>query len=116
MFGVANIAVLHRLSDLSAAGPEGSEQQRLAEGLLADAETRVLFAQAPAEAERAGDLLGLSRTEQALLSQLPRGVALWRVGQRSFLVEHQLGKDELAPADTDAAMRPAAVPEIVSGA
>ena len=116
MFGVANIAVLHRLSDLSAAGPEGAEQQRLAEGLLADAETRVLFAQAPAEAERAGDLLGLSRTEQALLSQLPRGVALWRVGQRSFLVEHQLGKDELAPADTDAAMRPAAVPEIVSGA
>jgi type IV secretory pathway VirB4 component len=109
-FGVANIAVLHRLSDLSAAGYEGSEQQRLAEGLLADAETRVLFGQAPAEAERAGDLLGLTRTEQALLSQLPRGVALWRVGQSSFLVEHQLGPEELALADTDAAMRPAAVP------
>jgi len=109
-FGVANIAVVHRLSDLSAAGFEGSEQQRLAEGLLADAETRVLFAQAPAEAERAGDLLGLSRTEQALLSQLPRGVALWRVGQSSFLVEHHLGEEELALADTDAAMRPGAVP------
>jgi hypothetical protein len=109
-FGVANIAVLHRLSDLSAAGPEGSEQQRLSEGLLADAETRVLFGQAPAEADRAGALLGLTRTEQALLSQLPRGVALWRVGQSSFLVEHQLGPEELALADTDAAMRPAAVP------
>ncbi len=109
-FGVANIAVVHRLSDLSAAGYEGSEQQRLAEGLLADAETRVLFGQAPAEAERAGDLLGLTRTEQALLSQLPRGVALWRVGQSSFLVEHQLGPEELALADTDAAMRPVAVP------
>jgi hypothetical protein len=109
-FGVANIAVLHRLSDLSAAGPEGSEQQRLSEGLLADAETRVLFGQAPAEADRAGDLLGLTRTEQALLSQLPRGVALWQVGQSSFLVEHQLGPEELALADTDAAMRPAAVP------
>ena len=109
-FGVANIAVLHRLSDLSAAGYEGSEQQRLAEGLLADAETRVLFGQAPAEAERAGDLLGLTRTEQALLSQLPRGVALWRVGQSSFLVEHQLGQEELVLADTDAAMRPVAVP------
>jgi type IV secretory pathway VirB4 component len=109
-FGVANIAVVHRLSDLSAAGFEGSEQQRLAEGLLADAETRVLFGQAPAEAERAGDLLGLTRTEQGLLSQLPRGVALWRLGQSSFLVEHQLGGEELALADTDAAMRPAAVP------
>jgi hypothetical protein len=29
-------------------------------------------------------------TEQALLSQLPRGVALWRTGPSSFLVEHQL--------------------------
>ncbi len=109
-FGVANIAVVHRLSDLSAAGFEGSEQQRLAEGLLADAETRVLFGQAPAEAERAGELLGLTRTEQVLLSQLPRGVALWRVGQSSFLVEHHLGPEELALADTDAAMRPVAVP------
>jgi type IV secretory pathway VirB4 component len=105
-FGVANIAVVHRLSDLSAAGHQGSEQQRLAEGLLADAETRVLFGQAPAEAERAGDLLGLTRTEQVLLSQLPRGVALWRVGQSTFLVEHQLGEEELVLADTDAAMRP----------
>jgi hypothetical protein len=44
-YGVANVAVVHRLSDLKAAGQEGSEQQRLAEGLLADAETRVVFGQ-----------------------------------------------------------------------
>jgi len=104
-YGVANIAVVHRLSDLKSAGQEGSEQQRLAEGLLADAETRVVFGQAPGEAERAGELLGLSRNEQALLCQLPRGVALWRVGQTSFLVEHELCPEELALADTDGAMR-----------
>ncbi|HUC15609.1 MAG TPA: hypothetical protein VMS00_14260 [Acidimicrobiales bacterium] len=104
-YGVANVAVVHRLSDLKAAGQEGSEQQRLAEGLLADAETRVIFGQAPGEAERAGELLGLSRNEQALLCQLPRGVALWRVGQSSFLVEHELCPEELALADTDGAMR-----------
>jgi hypothetical protein len=104
-YGVANVAVVHRLSDLKAAGQEGSEQQRLAEGLLADAETRVVFGQAPGEAERAGELLGLSRNEQALLCQLPRGVALWRVGQTSFLVEHELCPEELALADTDGAMR-----------
>ena len=84
-YGVANVAVVHRLSDLKAAGQDGSQEQRLAEGLLADAETRVVFGQAPGEAERAGELLGLSRTEQLLLSQLPRGVALWRVGQTSLL-------------------------------
>jgi hypothetical protein len=106
-YGVANVAVVHRLSDLKAAGQDGSQEQRLAQGLLADAETRVLFGQAPGEAERAGELLGLSRTEQTILSQLPRGVALWRVGQSSYLVEHDLSDEERALADTDTAMRPA---------
>ncbi len=101
------MAVVHRLSDLKAAGQDGSQEQRLAEGLLADAETRVVFGQAPGEAERAGELLGLSRTEQLLLSQLPRGVALWRVGQTSYLVEHDLSDEEKALADTDGAMRAA---------
>ena len=104
---MANVAVVHRLSDLKAAGQDGSQEQRLAEGLLADAETRVVFGQAPGEAERAGELLGLSRTEQLLLSQLPRGVALWRVGQTSYLVEHDLSDEEKALADTDGAMRAA---------
>jgi hypothetical protein len=107
-YGVANIAVVHRVSDLKAAGPEGSEQQRLAEGLLSDAETRVVFGQAPGEADKAGELLGLSATEQCLLAQLPRGVAFWRVGQSAYLVEHDLSPEERALADTDAAMRAAA--------
>jgi hypothetical protein len=64
------------------------------------------------EAERAGELLGLTRSEQALVCQLPRGVALWRVGQSSFLVEHELCPEELALADTDAAMR--ANPQLAS--
>jgi hypothetical protein len=109
-YGVANIAVVHRVSDLKAAGPEGSEQQRLAEGLLSDAETRVVFGQAPGEADKAGELLGLSATERCLLPQLPRGVALWRVGQSAYLVEHELSPEERALADTDAAMRAAAQP------
>ena len=104
-YGAANIVVLHRLSDLRAAGGQGSEQQRLAEGLLSDAETRVCFGQAPGEADSAGELLGLSRTERQLVVQLPRGVALWRVGQSSYLVEHDLSPEERELADTDAAMR-----------
>jgi type IV secretory pathway VirB4 component len=104
-YGAANVAVLHRLSDLRAAGSDGSEEQRLAEGLLADAETRVLFGQSAADAAQAGELLGLSTTEVGLLGQLPRGVALWKVGQRSYLVQHDLSREELALADTDGAMR-----------
>lgn len=104
-YGAANVAVVHRLSDLRAAGVEGSAQQRLAEGLLADAETRVVFGQPPSEVDSARRLLGLTGTEADLLTQLPRGVALWRVGERSFLVEHVLGPAEAALVDTDEAMR-----------
>lgn len=104
-YGVANVAVVHRVSDLKAAGQDGSEQQRLAEGLLADAETRVVFGQAPGQVGKAAEVLGLSATEQAVLGQLPRGVALWKVGQLSYLVEHELSPEERSLADTDAAMR-----------
>lgn len=105
-FGVANVAVLHRLSDLRAAGADGSEQSRLAEGLLADSETRVIFGQPPSEVESARKLLGLSSTEADIVAHLPRGVSLWKVGTRSFLVEHRLGAAELQLVDTDAAMKP----------
>ena len=104
-WGVANIAVLHRVSDLSAAGAAGSEQVGLSEGLLADSETRVVYAQPPGECAQAASLLGLSNTETELLSRLGRGVALWKVGGRSFLVQHRLSVHEQALVDTDARMR-----------
>jgi len=102
--GVANIAVLHRLSDLASVGAAGSEQVGLAEGLLADSETRVVYAQSPGEVARTGELLGLTETESELVSSLQRGTALWKVGRRSFLVEHRLGPGERGLVDTDQAM------------
>jgi type IV secretory pathway VirB4 component len=103
-FGVANVAVVHRLSDLQAAGGDGSQQQRLAHGLVADSETRVIFGQPHSETDQAASLLGLTGTEAELLPRLPRGVALWKVGSRSFLVEHRLSSYERVLVDTDARM------------
>ncbi|HEY5026696.1 MAG TPA: hypothetical protein VII76_17095 [Acidimicrobiales bacterium] len=102
--GVSNVAVLHRLSDLESTGSVGSEQVGLARGLLADSETRVVYAQPPGEVERAAPLLGLSSTEAELVPHLRRGVALWKVGTRAFLVQHRLSPHELAIIDTDARM------------
>jgi hypothetical protein len=102
--GVANLAVLHRISDLHAAGDGASEHARLAEGLLADVETVVCYGQPPSEVAEAERLLGLGATESALLSQLGRGLALWRVGGRPYLVEHLLSSAERALVDTDARM------------
>jgi hypothetical protein len=103
-YGVSNVCVIHRLSDLKAAGAEGSESVRLAQGLLSDAETRIVYSQPPGEVEAAVDLLGLTQTEAELLPALGRGVALWKVGQRSYLVEHHLGTAERMFVDTDARM------------
>ena len=103
-FGVSNVAVLHRVSDLRSVGASDSEQVALAQGLLADSETRVVYAQSPGELEAASELLSLSATEADLLPQLRRGIALWKVGQRSFLVQHRLSATERRIVDTDAAM------------
>lgn len=103
-WGVSNVVVAHRASDLAAVGPEGSQVSRLAEGLLADSETKVVFAQPVAEAKRAASVLDLGSAEVGLLPRLGRGVALWKVGSRSFLVRHRLGPGEHALVDTDTAM------------
>jgi hypothetical protein len=103
-FGVSNVAVLHRVSDLHSVGASDSEQVALAQGLLADSETRVIYAQSPGELAVASDLLSLSSTEAELLPQLRRGVALWKVGQGSFLVQHRLSHMERLLVNTDGAM------------
>ena len=43
-------------------------------------------------------------TEAELLPYLRRGWALWKVGQRSFLVQHRLSSLEREIVDTDARM------------
>jgi hypothetical protein len=106
-FGVSNVAVLHRVSDLHSVGASDSEQVALAQGLLADSETRVIYAQSPGELTVASELLSLSSTEAELLPQLRRGVALWKVGQGSFLVQHRLSPMERILVNTDGAMGPA---------
>jgi hypothetical protein len=52
-YGVANIAVAHRLSDLSAQTNDGTATAKVARGLLADTQTRVVFHQAPGEVREA---------------------------------------------------------------
>jgi type IV secretory pathway VirB4 component len=107
--GQQNVIVMHRFSDLSAAGAAGSREARLAEGLVSDAGTRVVYRQNESEAPLAAQLLGLTETETALLPGLGRGEAIWKVGQRSFFVCHLISATESQLVDTDAAMalRPA---------
>jgi type IV secretory pathway VirB4 component len=103
--GIANVAVCHRASDLSASGAAGSLEARLAEGLLADSETVICYAQPASELTELAEVLGCSMAELEFLPRLRRGRALWRVGGQSYLVDHLISSVEAAIVDTDAHLR-----------
>ncbi|MFF0740581.1 ATP-binding protein [Streptomyces sp. NPDC004111] len=102
--GIANLMVIHRLSDLLTAGDAGSQGRALAEGLLADCSTRIIYRQESDQLQAAAALLGLTSVEMEAISHLNRGRGLWKVAGRSFIVQHQLHKAELELFDTDARM------------
>jgi type IV secretory pathway VirB4 component len=104
-FGVMNLVVLHKLADLQAAGDAGSRAARIAEGLIADASTRIVYHQDESQVPLTRTLLGLSESEAELLSMLSAGQALWRVGSRSFVVQHYRSRLEADLTDTDTGMR-----------
>ncbi|MEA2158343.1 MAG: hypothetical protein QOD66_723 [Solirubrobacteraceae bacterium] len=104
-FGVMNLVVLHKLADLQAAGDAGSRAARIAEGLIADASTRIVYHQDESQVPLTRQLLGLSETEAQVISLLSAGQALWRVGSRSFVVQHYRSRMEAAFTNTDTGMR-----------
>ncbi|EOY45698.1 VirB4 family type IV secretion system protein [Streptomyces anthocyanicus] len=102
--GIANLMVIHRLSDLLTAGDAGSQGRALAEGLLADCSTRIIYRQETDQLHAAASLLGLTSVEMDAIAHLNRGRGLWKVAGRSFIVQHLLHSHELALFDTDARM------------
>jgi type IV secretory pathway VirB4 component len=104
-FGVMNLVVLHKLADLQAAGDAGSRAARIAEGLVADASTRIVYHQDESQVPLTRTLLGLSRSEAELISMLSAGQALWRVGTRAFVVQHHRSRLEARLTNTDAGMQ-----------
>ena len=65
----------------------------------------MILGQSPADLEATRELVGLTGTEIDHVATLSRGVALWKVGGRSFVVQHRLSAPEWALVDTDARMR-----------
>jgi hypothetical protein len=103
-WGLANLMIVHRLSDLDAVGDLGSQARGLAQGLLGDTATRILYNEPFDEARAAGRVLGLSDVEVRQLPELAQGEGLWRVNERAFVVRHLCTADELRLFDTNARM------------
>jgi type IV secretory pathway VirB4 component len=102
--GIQTIVVAHRLTDFGAVGQAGSREARIVEGLIADADTKVLYEQKPDQLPHVREKLGLGETAAELLPMLRRGEALWAVGQHLALVQHTLSSVERRIVYTDARM------------
>ena len=103
--GISHVLILHRWTDVAAAGPEGSASRARARGLLRECETTWLFRQPPDEAAKMAAVLGLSQREARTLPELPRGSALVRYGRARSIVELLPTRRDSAFVDSDAAMR-----------
>ncbi|MER7604694.1 ATP-binding protein [Nocardioides sp. NPDC127503] len=104
-YGIANMLIFHKLSDLDNVGDSGTAMRALASSLLSNAETRIIYRQEADQLGNTAAALGLTSTEQSLLSTLSTGQGLWRIKDRSFVCQHQLHPAELSLFDTAGRMR-----------
>lgn len=103
-YGISNIAVVHRSEDLISGDDSSESEGRIAQGLISDSQTFVIFHLDPAPAKQLGHLLKLSNTEINIISALPKGGCLWKVSGQTFLVDVELNKAELDLFNTDKRM------------
>ncbi|OSP07848.1 ATP-binding protein [Microbacterium sp. LEMMJ01] len=103
-YGIANMLIFHKLTDLENVGDQGSAMRSLANSLLANAETRIIYRQESDQLGVTAGALGLTGTEQKLLPGLGVGQGLWRIKDRSFVCQHQLHPGELELFDTTGRM------------
>lgn len=101
-YGIANVLIFHKLTDLENVGDSGSAMRALANSLLANAETRVIYRQESDQLGVTASTLGLTSTERKLLPTLGVGQGLWKIKERSFVVQQQLHARELELFRTDA--------------
>jgi hypothetical protein len=106
-YGVANLCIAHRASDLVAQSDDGTAIAKIAAGLLADSATKIILRQAPDQLAAATAHFGLTAPEASIIGQLTRGRALWKLGGRTAVVHHLLAPTEVSIVDTDARMLPA---------
>lgn len=100
--GISNILAVHKFDDLEQMDQSAA---KVAARMLSDAETKILFALDATDAAVAQKHLLLNDTETARLHSLSRGECLFRVGDRSWLVDIQISDEETRLTDTDQAMR-----------
>jgi type IV secretory pathway VirB4 component len=104
-FGAANIIIIHALSELRAQFDDGAAALKQTEALLNTTSVKVYLRQ---HHDQAADLLarfGLTTAEARLLPTMPPHQALWKIGDYTALVDHDISGPELDFCDTNTVMR-----------
>ncbi|WFP17549.1 hypothetical protein [Citricoccus muralis] len=104
-YGLFNILVMHKISDLDMAGDQKSRMAAMARSLLADSDVKVIYRQDASALKVTMDELDLSDRERALIKSLDKGVGLWRLRESSFEVANDRSRAETPLFDTDERMR-----------
>lgn len=104
-YGVQFVTIVQRISDLASQADDGTTTSKRAQGFVTEAETKVTFNLGGGEARASRDVMDWTESEALLVPKLPRGRALWRVGEHGAIVQTILSPRDIAMCDSNQAMR-----------
>jgi len=104
-YGVQFVTIVQRISDLASQADDGTATAKRAQGFVTEAETKVTFNLSGGEARASRDVMDWTESEIQLVPRLPRGRALWRVGEHGAIVQTILSPRDIAMCDSNQAMR-----------
>lgn len=87
LYGISNIVILHKMSDLDAVGDADSQQRNLAYSIVGDIENKFIFRVNHQEQDSLQQRLSMPAPHVEMARQLPKGHFLAYVGQYSYLVD-----------------------------
>ena len=103
-YGIANMLIFHKLTDLDNVGDSGSAMRALASSCSRTPRPGSSTGRKSDQLGATSAALGLTGTEQSLIPTLGTGQGLWRIKNRSFVVQHQMHPAELDLFDTTGRM------------
>ena len=103
-YGIFNLLIMHKISDLDMAGDKGSQMAAMARSLLSDTDIKIIHRQDETAMRSTTDEIMLSEREEHILKNLPKGVALWRIRNSTFEVKTKRTEAEIPLFDTDTRM------------
>ncbi len=103
-YGVQFVTIVQRISDLASQADDGTATAKRAQGFVTEAETKVTFNLSGGEARASRDVMDWTESETQLVPRLPRGRALWRVGEHGAIVQTILSPRDIAMCDSNQAL------------